>query len=152
MSGLAAFDDNSRAPHDFDEQFVRIGRLHLEAHYKVGRVEIDRWLVERGKERLIRLRAAFVQKRNAEIRRAETLPTIGQIISRAIPIEDQRLVSPRIASAAAQHLRIVRNGGFAVSPTPDGGWRIGLRYCSPNELVEFARAKGFDPSLTGPSE
>jgi hypothetical protein len=139
-------------PADFEEMLVRIGRLACEAHYGVGRKFITRWLEECGKDRLIAKRREFVKAKEAERRLRLSAREMGLILSRSYPVDDYRSVSPALARQAAEHLRIVRNGGFAVSPTPDGGWRIGLRYCSPNELVDFAKSKGFDPSLTGPSE
>jgi hypothetical protein len=48
-------------PVDFDETFVAIGRLACEEHFHAGRTTINRWLDERGKDRLIALRAERVR-------------------------------------------------------------------------------------------
>jgi hypothetical protein len=45
-------------PSDFEETLIAIGRLACEEHYGVGRVTVNRWLEESGKERLLKARAA----------------------------------------------------------------------------------------------
>jgi hypothetical protein len=64
MSGIVAHRLTPRAPRpcpgDFDETFVRIGRLACEEHYCAGRRTITRWLEERGKRRLINARTEHV--------------------------------------------------------------------------------------------
>jgi hypothetical protein len=156
-------------PADFEATFAEIGRLECEAHYRVGRLVIDHWLEHCaiGKAALIRARAEYVAKNNGRIGRdgvtrygRETVDAwrsqritrrdMGKILSRSFPVEDRRIISDEIASAAAQHLRIRRNGGFFVSPTGEGDWWVGLGRKSSAELLDLAKARGFDPaSLTG---
>jgi hypothetical protein len=136
-------------PDDFDARLIDLGRIGCMEHYGVGRLRIDEWLVERGKERLIQERAEMVRKRHEEQHQADRLKELGKLLSHSFPVEDRRIVSDELASAAAQHLRIRRNGGFLVSPTGAGDWWIGTRRCSAAELVDLAVAKGFVPSLTG---
>jgi hypothetical protein len=45
-------------PDDFEQVLVEIGRLACEEHYGVGRVTVNRWLEECGKDRLLKARAA----------------------------------------------------------------------------------------------
>jgi hypothetical protein len=59
-------------------------------------------------------------------------------------VRDRRRVSFTLARHAAQHLRIVRSGGFIVSPTGDGDWWVGTRRMSAAQLVDLAVGKGFD--------
>ena len=73
------------------------------------------------------------------------LREIQTILHRAFPVG----AHPTVARLAAQHLRIARNGGFRVSPMMSGGWMVGLRRVTSEELVDLAISRGFDPSLTG---
>jgi hypothetical protein len=136
-------------PGDFDETLIRIGRLGCEAHYGVGRKVVTRWLEERGKDVLIAKRAEFVEAKQLERRNKITRREFGLVLSRAYPIEHSRLVSPELARKAADYLRIVRNGGFVISPSPHGDWWVGLARRSSEELLDLAKERGFNPSLTG---
>lgn len=183
-------------PPDFALQFVRIGRVACQEHYHTGRLIVDRWLEQCGKDKLIAERAAFVRSHSNRDQRmaafieafaksgmvekacrdagvskfavyawrrdhpafAEewervqpermSLVDVGRILSRAYPIG--REPSPSVVRNAAQHLRIKRNGGFFISPSADGTWLVGQRRVFASELVDMAKARGFDPpSLTG---
>jgi DNA-binding PadR family transcriptional regulator len=156
-------------PDDFEAVFVLIGRLECEAHFRVGRMVIDYWLEQSGKDELIRKRAEHVTKQGeestysvrrygretvdqwrAESRRGLNLADMGRMLSQVFPVEGSPFVSPETARAAAQFLRIGRNGGFFVSPTGAGDWYVGLNRKSSAELVEMAVRRGFDAAnLTG---
>ncbi len=136
------------APLHFDEIFVSKGRLECEAYFHVPRITVDAWLRERGKQRLIDERAAVVRQQQDAKREGLSRHEMEQILHEAFPAHAD--VDPVIARHAAQHLRMMRNGGWIISPTKDGDWRVGTRRRSAFELVELAKAKGFDPaSLTG---
>lgn len=49
-------------PANFDEIFVKSGRLEAEAVFGARRTTITAWLIERGMERLVAQRAAFVRQ------------------------------------------------------------------------------------------
>lgn len=140
-----------KCPEDFDIAFVEIGRNDCETFYRAARVTIDRWLMERGKDRLIDLRAKFV-----EHERKTFGPMIGRnirgnpkpkVCSAPQPIKDDRSVSPCIASAAAQFMRNPRNGGWVVSRTPQGDWFVGIARRTAGQLLDMAVARGFDVEL-----
>jgi hypothetical protein len=134
-------------PDDFDLVFVEIGRLACEEHYRVGRFVIDHWLEKSGKRRLIDARAEHVAKN-----RVLTCKDIAQVLSVVYPVPD-REVGFITARHAAQYLRVIRNGGFIVSPAGDGLWWVGSRRRTAAELVELAKSRGFDPaSLSGGGE
>lgn len=156
------------APWDFDERFARCGRVECQDYYGAKRELIDAWLRERGKKRLLELRAQHVTRSGEESMGAvvrygrETVDrwraegskrlTVGdakKLLDLAYPVEDGTMVAPDVAQAAAAHLRIARNGGWPVSASPNGFWWIGTRLCSAEELVDFATRKGFEaPNLT----
>lgn len=140
---LAGLPASLPCPSDFEAVFLEIGRLACEEHYRVGRETVNRWLDERGAQRLIADRAAIVSQR-VEARR------IGrrEIVRHVVPIRDKRRVSPLVVQRAVRFLREVRNGGWIVSPTGNGDWWVGSRRRSAAELVDLAKAKGFVPSLT----
>lgn len=46
-------------PADFDVIFVEHGRLECESWYRARRTTVTRWLEERGRERLLSLRASY---------------------------------------------------------------------------------------------
>lgn len=139
------------APADFDETFVRVGRLACEEHYRAARIIIDAWLRERGKQRLIDERAKFVEVKEAErhTRSRLTRRDMGRVLDAAFPVKPGRFVNPAVAQRAAHHLRIVRNGGWIVSPIGGGLWRLGLRVVTAAELVEIAKVAGFSANLPG---
>lgn len=132
-----------QCPHDFDVVFVEIGRDNVEIFYRASRITVNRWLDERGKHRLIALRAQFVIHMRCNAR--EPKPERP----RAPPVRDRRRISPTLARHAAHYLRSVRNGGWIVSLTSDGDWWVGCRRRSPAELLDLAVAKGFDPHDRG---
>lgn len=134
------------APADFDERFVSLGRLACEDHYRAARVIIDAWLRERGKQRLIDERAKYVAVKEAERHERNkrlSRRDVGKILATAYPVRVERYVNPAVAQRAAHHLRIRRNGGWIVSPIGGGLWRLGLRVVTAAELVEVAKAAGF---------
>ncbi len=146
-------DPKGRAPQrecpaDFDVIFVEIGRLACETWYRASRITINRWLKERGAKRLVKQRAAFVAHKRAagEWMTAQTRMITERPKERAtsVPVRDRRRVHPAMANRAAQFLRIVRNGGWIVSPTGNGDWFVGSRRRSAAELVALAEARGFD--------
>lgn len=66
MGGVATMVEQPRTvlrpcPDDFVPIFVLKGRLACEEHYRVGRLTIDRWLDESGKDRLIEARRVYVR-------------------------------------------------------------------------------------------
>jgi hypothetical protein len=138
----------SIAPPDFDEVFVKIGRVACEDHYEAGRSVIDSWLRQRGKKRLIEARAVHVREHHAKRINREDM---GCILSRAYPIEQEPEVDPLVAEQAAQFMRMVRNGGWPVSRHPDGLWTVGTSRKTPAELIAIATRKGFTPNLTAPA-
>lgn len=136
-------------PDDFDVIFVEQGRLGCEAWYRAARTTIDRWLKERGKKRLIKARAAYVahQRKTGEWITRQTRMVTHREIGAATParsVRDRRVVSFTLARHAAQHLRIIRNGGFVVSPSSSGDWFVGSKRMSAAQMVDLAKAKGFD--------
>lgn len=126
-----------RCPDDFDVIFVEIGRLDCENWYRASRRTINRWLIERGKQRLINLRAAFVRHLRNQAAAVKPRPL-------AIPINDNRSPDPEIVRLAAHFLRRPANGGWTVSQANSGDWRVGISLCSPAQLLDRAIAKGFD--------
>jgi hypothetical protein len=126
-----------QCPDDFDVIFVEIGRLECEAWYRARRTTIDRWLAERGKQKLIDKRAAYV-------RHLRNLAAAGKHKPKATPVNDNAATDQEIVRMAAHYLRLPANGGWVVSPTVTSSWRVGLTHCSPGELLERAIAKGFD--------
>ncbi len=126
-----------RCPDDFDVIFVEIGRLDCETWYRASRITVNRWLVQRGKRRLIVLRAAFVRHQREVAHKPARSPEVARCV-------DARRVHPDVARGAADFLRASRNGGWMVSTTANGDWRVGACLRSPGQLVEMAERKGFD--------
>lgn len=136
-------------PDDFDVMFVEQGRIGCESWYRASRLTVNRWMSERGAKRLIDARAAYVahQRANGQwltrsSRLVEQRP--AKPAQRTTPIRDRRKVSFILARHAAQFLRIVRNGGWIVSPTPQGDWRVGSRLLSAAQMLDLACNRGFD--------
>lgn len=123
-------------PIDFDVIFVEIGRLDCETWYRASRITVNRWLAERGKQRLIRLRADFVKHQRVQARPAQAKVQVAP--------RRKTKIDPRIARLAAAHLRVRRHGGWMVSPTGQGEWWVGTKRMTPDALVAFASSKGFD--------
>jgi hypothetical protein len=136
-------------PDDFEVIFVEQGREGCEAWYRARKTTITRWLEERGKERLIAARRDYVahQRGAGEWITRQTRMVVHKDVRakpKSAPVRDRRRVSFTLARHAAQHLRIVRSGGFIVSPTGDGDWWVGTRRMSAAQLVDLAVGKGFD--------
>ncbi len=135
-------------PADFDIIFVEQGRLGCETWYRASRITINRWLKERGAKKLLKQRAAFVAHKRSK---GEWLTRQTRMITErpperriSKPVRDSRRMSPLLAQHAARFLRVVRNGGWIVSPTGQGDWFVGTRRRSAGELVALAEARGFD--------
>lgn len=149
FDGLKGRPPLRACPDDFDVIFVEQGRLACEGWFRARRSTVDRWLIDRGKQRLIAARAAYVAHQRS---RGEWMTRSTRLVEhheirvtiRSQPVRDRRTVSASLARHAAQFLRIVRNGGFIVSPTPGGDWRVGTRVLSPAQIVDLAKSKGFD--------
>lgn len=136
-------------PDDFDVIFVEQGRDQCESWYRASRRTVNRWLEERGKGRLIKARTAYVAHQRAQgvwLTRSTRMVEHREVqtSARSQPVRDRRKVSFTLARHAAHHLRIVRNGGFIVSPTGKGDWWVGTKRLSPAQLVDLAEEKGFD--------
>lgn len=137
-------------PDDFDVIFVEKGREACTPWYRARRETVTRWLTERGKDRLISERAAYVASRRASgswITRQTAMIAVRQVkVVRVQPIRDKRKVTFTVARHAAQFLRINRNGGWTVSQAQDGNWWVGSRRLSAAQMVDLATGKGFDPT------
>jgi hypothetical protein len=136
-------------PDDFEVIFVEQGRDGCEGWYRAHKTTVTRWLEECGKARLIKLRAAYVKHQRADgkwMTRSTRLVEHHEVRAprRSHPIRDRRKVSFTVARHAAQHLRIIRNGGFIVSPAADGAWGVGSRRLAAAQMVDLAVARGFD--------
>lgn len=68
-------------PPDFDLAFVHLGRAACERRYKASNRLIDRWLGERGKERLLAARERHIGGGGSLSRR-----NMGAILRRAFPV------------------------------------------------------------------
>lgn len=136
-------------PADFDVIFVEQGRIGCETWYRASRMTVNRWMGERGAEKLIKARAAFVahQRANGQwITRSTRLVEHREVrkAAKRLPIRDRRKVHPTLARNAAHHLRITRNGAFIVSPAGNDEWWVGSRRMSAAQMVDLAETKGFD--------
>jgi hypothetical protein len=136
-------------PDDFEVIFVEQGRLGCESWYRTRRTTINRWLDESGKDRLIAARSTYVKalrSRGEWITRQTRMVTHQEVRPKrsSSPVVDRRRVSFTLARHAAQHLRVIRNGGFIVSPTGQGDWWVGSRRYSAAQMVELAERKGFN--------
>jgi hypothetical protein len=102
-----------QVPDDFDIIFVEQGRDGCEGWYRARKTTVTRWLEERGKVRLIRLRAEYVAHQRANgnwITRSTRLVEhreIGRPSARKA-VRDRRKVPVLVARHAAQHLRIMK--------------------------------------------
>lgn len=126
-------------PEEFEQMFVRLGRVACETHFRASRRMIDSWLRQIGKSCLIDSRKEIVTRGRQKTRR---LPSSQR---RMVIVEDSRPASPIIAAAAAHYLRVVRNGGWIVSRTQFGDWRVGMKRLSSHQVIEMAVSKGFQP-------
>jgi hypothetical protein len=133
-------------PADFEERFITIGRLQCEEYYQVGRLRINDWLKERGEDRLIAARANYVrEQRSSKARERRMKREVGFILKQTYPVRGPSLTLVR---EAAHFLRMVRNGGWIVSPAPNGMWFVDRRKLTADELVKMAAAKGFCANLS----
>lgn len=130
-----------QCPADFDVIFVEVGRLDCETYYRAARITIDRWLVERGKERLLKERTQFVTHQRAKARKAKPIPPQDK------PIKDRRKISDCLAQAAVDWLRKPRHGGWIITRCVNGNYRAGFLLVSAATLVDMAKARGFDAKL-----
>jgi hypothetical protein len=139
-----------KCPDDFDVMFVEQGRLGCESWYRASRQTVNRWMQERGAKKLITARAAYVahQRANGQWMTRSTRLVDNRSAKRpAIRVQvirDRRKINPNLARHAAQYLRVIRNGGFIISPAPEGNWRVGTRLLSAAQMLDFACSKGFD--------
>lgn len=150
--GLKGRPPPRACPDDFDVIFVEQGRDGCEAWYRARKTTITRWLVERGKDKLIKARAAYVAHQRANgnwITRSTKLIEHREINRPSIreSIRDRRKVSIIVARHAAQHLRISRHGGMIVSPAGDGEWWVGSKRLSAAQMLDLARSRGFDDAV-----
>jgi hypothetical protein len=140
-----------KRPDDFDVIFVEQGRVECERWYRASRITVNRWMDEAGAQRLVKARAAYVSHMRREgkwMTRSTKLVERREIArpSRLEAIRDRRKVPFLIARHAAQHLRIVRNGGFIVSPTQNGDWWVGTKRMSAAQMLDLAVSRGFRPT------
>ncbi|MGJ0508912.1 MAG: hypothetical protein ACR652_17650 [Methylocystis sp.] len=150
QSGLKGKPPPRPVPDDFDVIFIEQGRDQCESWYRASKRTVNRWLDERGKERLIAARADYVKHQRGNGRwitrstRMVEHREIRALSVRAAPIRDRRKVSFTVARHAAQYLRIRRNGGWIVSPAGKDEWWLGTRRVSAAQMVDLAKSKGFD--------
>jgi hypothetical protein len=137
-----------KCPDDFEVIFVEQGRVGCEAWYRARRSTVDRWLAEHGKVKLIERRAAYVSHQRAAgnwlTRSSSLVKTTVRKVERVSIVKDRRKVSFTLARHAAQFLRTMRNGGWIVSPTPQGDWWVGSKRLSAAQMLELACGRGFD--------
>jgi hypothetical protein len=125
-------------PPDFVEVYLQIGWDGIEDHYRAHKLVIKRWVAENGGDALKARRREAV--RSKRLSRAYIRGRVPE------PVSDGIEIAPEIVSAAAHWLRHPKAGGWMVSPTGRGDWRVGTARKTPAELVAMAVAKGFDPS------
>jgi hypothetical protein len=123
-------------PEDFDVIFVEQGRLECEAWYRASRLTVNRWLLERGKSRLIKLRADFLRHQRDAGRPVVHDPDVD------LPPIDEALHA--IAKQAAHFLRVSRYGGWTITANDDGSWLVGTVQRTSDELIVMAERQGFD--------
>jgi hypothetical protein len=134
-------------PEDFAVVFVQIGRLECEEHYQARRDTVTRWLNECGAAELIDQRwQQVLVNRAAKARQRQLRREVARMLHEAYPVDG---ISIEVAEAAAQHLRLTRNGGWPVSRAGDGLWWVGTQRRTVEEMVAFAVRKGFDATLSG---
>lgn len=147
--GLKGRPPLRKAPDDFEVIFVEQGRDGCESWYRASRKTVNRWMAERGAQKLIDKRAAYVAHQRAAgqwmTRSTRLVEThIVKRTPRLQAIRDRRKVNPTVARHAAQFLRIMRHGGFIISQAQNGDWWVGSKRLSAAQLVDLAVAKGFD--------
>lgn len=131
-----AYAERRPCPDDFDVVFVEQGRLACESWYGASRITVNRWLMQRGKKRLIDDRANFVKhqrnmaKGQMPLHADDAQPTIDVLLP--------------VARQAAQHLRVSRYGGWVVTQREGGGWCVGTVRKTSEELIVMAERQGFN--------
>lgn len=135
------FVDEARAGHrqcpdDFEIIFVEKGRLACEEHYGASRLTVNRWLIQRGKSRLINKRADFVR-----FQRDQQHPAPPERVREDLPFDE---VMFALAREAANFLRINRYGGWTITATADHHWLVGTVRKTSDELLAMAERQGFD--------
>lgn len=137
-TGTTELSRQSRpCPPDFEIVFIEHGRLECESWFRARRTTITRWLVESGKARLIKKRAAFV-KHQRQLGK-------GNGKADAAPVaKDRRKVDRRLVDLAVSYLQSVKNGGWAIYQRGDGVFVVGTCRKSAAEVVAMAARKGFD--------
>jgi hypothetical protein len=97
-----------RCPDDFSVIFVEQGRVGCEAWYRARRDTVTRWMVEQGKERLIKARAAFVAHQRANgpwLTRQTPLVTHHEAKGNAARANASRLLTDANVSARVAELK-----------------------------------------------
>lgn len=133
-------------PPTFERAYIENGFDLCEEIFQASPQTVKRWLIEAGREQLVKARAAFVAQERAA-RQASGIPR--EKLSKAV--FDGIAVAPPILAAAASWLRTMRNGGWFCAPTGQGDWWLGLMRKTPAQLVEFARCRGFDAEAAATS-
>lgn len=123
-------------PADFDVIFVEHGRVECETWYRSSRLTVNRWLLERGKSRLVKLRADYVRHLRDAGRPVPHDPDVD------LPPIDEALHA--IAKQAAHFLRVSRYGGWTITANDDGTWLVGTVRRTSDELIAMAERQGFD--------
>lgn len=124
-------------PDDFEQTYLAMGWDGLQYHYGTMNRTIKRWIEEAGGDELRARRAAAVNARRNKKSVKATQPVATIVCD----------VEPELIKAAAHHLRHPRNGGWFVSQTPQGDWRVGNVRKSGREVLALAKNRGFDPSV-----
>jgi len=131
-----AYAERRACPEDFDVVMVEQGRLACETWFGASRITVNRWLIQRGKKRLLDDRAAYVRHQRNMAKSHAPLHADD-------PVSEIDMLLP-IARQAAHHLRISRFGGYKVSQCEQGGWFVGTVRKTSEELIVMAERVGFD--------
>lgn len=133
-------------PDDFEERYIRIGRLRCQEEYCANRTTVNRWLDEGDKQDLIARRAEHVRDKRRAPRITRT--DMRQVLAEAFPLPDER-VSLTEAAQAARFLQQRRNGGWVIFRAQGNMWWMGTRKRTAAEVIHLARSKGFKADLSG---
>lgn len=122
--------------------------MACERHFKASRRQVDAWLRQIGKANLIEARSGGVASQRESgawvTRQTCMVATRKRKFRGFLTIDDKRQVPLHVLTAAVRFLQIVRNGGWIVTRSQLGDWRVGTRVMSSYQLVEMAISKGFD--------